>query len=213
MCENILCIWESTAESDGAIRVIPDGCRDFIMMSTSGEELDCFVSPLFDWTHRLTVKADTRYVGFRMKPGAQIDENELLASVPTDAMDVKDVTFLLNEFSQQKEAVEEALNCLSSDIQTVAQAAKEIGVSQRTLQRLIVKESDRSPVYWMMLARARKAERALFNPISLVDVAEQFGYSDQSHMAREMKRWFGVSPSVLRNSPDIHFQLNETGYG
>jgi len=88
-----------------------------------------------------------------------------------------------------------------------------LGVSSRTLQRLICKETDRAPAYWILLARARRAAREMVEPTSLADIAETHGYADQSHMTREFKRWFDLSPSVMRNTPNILDQLFNRGYG
>ena len=63
-----------------------------------------------------------------------------------------------------------------------------------------------------MLARARKAARALYSSLGLAEIAELHGYADQAHMSREFKRWFNTSPSVLRNLPSILNQLYDEGY-
>ncbi len=159
------------------------------------------------------MKAGTEYVGFRLQPGIKINEKGLMASICRDSMDRDDISSLLCEFTTRKGRVAQALDCLSSDIKGVSHAASELGVSHRTLQRMLVKETDRPPVYWMMLSRARKTARNLIEPVSLVELADRYGYADQSHMTREIKRWFGVSPARLRNTPDICRQLNEVGYG
>jgi AraC-like DNA-binding protein len=184
-----------------------------ILRSRAGERQEFFISPLFDETHLVSTKAGTEFVGFRMKPGIKINEQELLASFPRDSIDIDDISSLLCDFSYRKDSVAQALDCMSSDIKGVSDAATELGVSQRTLQRMLIKETGRPPVYWMMLSRARKAARTLLNPLPLVEVADRHRYADQSHMTREIKRWFGVSPTRLRDSPDICRQLNEAGYG
>ena len=215
MDENILSVWQSTAESNGKFYVIPDGCRDLIMRSTVEEGEKLFFSPLFDQTHVLPVKAGTKFMGFRMRPGLQINEKDLLASISLDSMDIDDISSILCDLSYRTGAVAEALDCLSSDIKGISHAASELGVSQRTLQRMLVKGTSRPPVYWMMLSRVRKAARTLGlgNSLSLAEVADRHGYADQSHMTREIKRWLGVSPTTLRNSSSICRQLNVVGYG
>lgn len=63
-----------------------------------------------------------------------------------------------------------------------------------------------------MLARARKAARALNGSLGLVEIADVYGYSDQAHMNREFKHWFNTSPAVLRKRPDLLTQLDNKGY-
>ena len=95
---------------------------------------------------------------------------------------------------------------------SVKQISTQLGVSTRTLQRLVLSKTKRTPGYWLQLARIRKAARSLSQSVCLVDVAENYGFSDQSHMNREFQRWFGLTPVQVLNSPAIIRQLNDKGY-
>ncbi|MCA1755086.1 MAG: helix-turn-helix domain-containing protein [Spirochaeta sp.] len=48
--------------------------------------------------------------------------------------------------------------------------------------------------------------------LSPTELAYQVGYSDQAHMSRAVKRWFGVSPSEVLKRPDLAEQLHVPGY-
>lgn len=151
-------------------------------------------------------------MGFRLKPGVYIQEEALLNSMPDNMDDVDEITNRLDDFTRHKHFVEEALECLASNIKSVAHVVSELGVSQRTLQRLLVQETGRTPVYWMTLARIRRTARSLLRPVPLIDISDMHGYADQAHMCREFKRWFNMSPSALRSMPDILDQLSNSGY-
>ncbi len=212
MIENLLAEWKSAPQSDTTVIVVPDGCRDLIMKSIAGERPHWFVSSLYDHAEKVPVKAGSIMAGFRMKPGVSINEKELIASISDSSGDVDEIFCQLFDFTHRKNSVEEALRYLAFDVKSVSHAAKLIGVHQRTLQRLLIKETKRPPVYWIMLARMRRAARAVLEPLPLVEIADMFGYADQSHMNREFNRWLGMSPSALRNAPGIIRHLNDAGY-
>ena len=90
--------------------------------------------------------------------------------------------------------------------------SSQLGVRIKTLQRLVLKATNRTPTYWLLLARVRKAVKELPLSISLAELAYKHGYSDQAHLSREFKCWFAMSPSVLRSSPDVLEQLSAQGY-
>jgi len=98
--------------------------------------------------------------GFRLKAGVRVKKDCLLDSVVNKYPEDDEIINRLDDFTFRNFCVEEALECLASGVKSVAHAAAEIGVSQRTLQRLLLRETNRSPVYWFMLARVRKAARS-----------------------------------------------------
>jgi len=211
MSKNILATWEVTTKTDISSVIVPDGCRDLIMYSPTGDKPRWFISPLFDETHTVTVGSGSTMMGFRLRPGTSINEAKLLASMSNDKLEFNDICERLDAFATRKASIEDALYGLA-DAKTVQQAASETGTSPRTLQRLLMRETGRSPVYWVLLARARKAARALNSPLCLAGIAERYGYADQAHMSREFKRWFNVSPTVLKNSPSKLNRLYDEGY-
>jgi len=212
MNDSLCSIWNSHTRVKTSALIIPDGCRDIIMKRIDGEQPYCFVSPLFDHTETIVIEENTSLIGFRMKPGVHISEKELLKAVTKKSCQTEDIHSLLDDFTNINHATEEALNCLSNHVNSVKQAATTLGVSTRTLQRLIYNNTDRTPNYWFQLARARRTARDLCKPIPLVNIAETHGFSDQSHMSREIKRWFSISPSEIINRPDMVRQLTDEGY-
>jgi len=86
-------------------------------------------------------------------------------------------------------------------------------VPARTLQRHVVDETQRTPVYWLNLGRARKCARAFAKTGSLLDTAINCGFTDQSHMNREFQRWFRTTPKAFQRNRMLMEQINMPGYG
>jgi AraC-like DNA-binding protein len=213
MNTGIISIWSGKSTTAFNTIILPDGCRDLIVKIKDGYAPEWYVSPLFDQAKNIQIEANTSTLGFRLKPGIRIAEDELIASITDNKLDIKALENTLNEFTHLNTSVEEALQCLASDVVSVQQAALMLGVSTRTLQRFVLQETAKSPSYWFQLARVRKAARSLTQALPLIEVADRYGFSDQSHMCREFKRWFHTSPSELIKSPEIADQLTATGYG
>lgn len=213
MTKTLLAVWQSAPKTDTTATVIPDGCRDLIVRLSPGERPHWFVSSLEDHTYTVSIEAGVFMKGFRLQPGVRIDEARLLASVQHRQFDFEDLCCRISSFVRLSAPVVDALDCLASDVGSVARAARQLGVSQRSLQRLLARETGRSPAYWMLLARVRKSARSVREPIPLAEIAAMHGYADQAHMSREHKRWLNVSPSKLRCGFKVLDQLSEPGYG
>jgi AraC-like DNA-binding protein len=212
MNDTLLAKWEFSTDINSTALIIPDGCRDLILQVNEGDRPRWFLSSLYDQSKSLSIQARSAMTGFRLKPGTRVNNESLLNSISNAYFEDDKILSCIDDFTYRNSCVDEALEYLASDVKTVACAAAEIGVSQRTLQRLLILETNRTPSYWLMLARVRKAARSLSEPIPLIEIADSFGYSDQAHMSRQFRHWFNISPSALRKSPDILNQLNHLGY-
>ena len=212
MSENLLATWKSNPKSCATTLVVPDGCRDLIMSKEEKHQPQWFITSLFDQAKEISIPENSLMVGFRMKPGVTINEHELLSLIQNNSLELEEVSSLLSEHTYLNKSVEDTLDCLASGIKSVEYAAKELGVSTRTLQRNIIRHTEKSPSYWLQLARVRRTATALLESTSLIELAEIQGYSDQSHMNRDFNRWFNISPSALRNMPSIIQQIKSAGY-
>jgi len=213
MSNSLISIWESNFSIATSAIIIPDGCRDLIVKTVGNEKPNWFVSPLFDQSESVQIEANCDWVGFRLSPGAEIKERELLNYIETKQFHAEDVKGFVGDFVCSESSIVEALECFASETGSVKQSAVQLGVSVRTLQRLVLNKTKRTPSYWLQLARVRKAARSLtHNSDYLADVAENHGFSDQSHMNREFQRWLGLTPVQVLSSPAIIRQLNDKGY-
>lgn len=209
---NLLASWQVSARENGTAVVLPDGCRDLIMKVVGNDKPTWLVSPLYDSAETVSIDAGSTLVGFRLRAGVDIAEDKLLNILSGNEGNIDDIPSLLSDTTNINGAVSEALDCLATDIASVAVVAKELGVSTRTLQRLIVNHTNRSPQYWFLLVRARRAARAITGGMSFAEIADIYGYADQPHMNRELKRWFNTTPSSIRTTPSSVSQLYSAGY-
>jgi len=204
--------------SDVKTIVLPDGCRDLIMHVPKGQSPRWFISPLQDRTKTVPVRAGDVMRGFRLKPGARIDEARLLNSVRGRMFGPDEIHDRIDQYCAVSDRTGEALDGLAARVTSVAQAARRLGVSDRSLQRLVMSQTGRPPSFWLMLARVRNAARALsrISPparVSLAEHADAHGFSDQAHMCREFRRWLDISPSALSCGGERIRQLRNPGYG
>lgn len=94
--------------------------------------------------------------------------------------------------------VRELAKCAGQRILTMAEAAKVLGISERTLQRHLRKEGT-SFAELIDEARHLRAKRLLsVNHHSDADIAERLGFSEPRAFRRAFKRWCGETPQEFR---------------
>lgn len=210
---SILAQWEFTAHSDHPSTIIPDGCRDLLFWSTPGKAPRWTITSLDTNPYTVSLQPGTYIKGYRLKPGTSIVPCQLLETVQSLKDTQADIVDRIGCHTLLFAPVKEALNCLTSGVYEANQAASQLGISLRTLQRLLIKHTGRTPAAWASLARVRKTARATHYCTNLADLAFNSGYADQSHMTREFQHWLGVSPAKLAQKTEILNQLSQPGYG
>lgn len=210
--QTVLDVWSRTTEEAASVLVLPDGCRDLILRQPTGEAPVWFVSALDDGPRRVAVAAGTFMLGFRLRPGVQIDKVQLLASLTGMTGDPHAILERLDRFTVLPGLVKDALDCLGQEAASVAEAARLLGGGVRGLQRFVAGATGRPPSFWLQLARVRRSARAVRDAASLADIAHAHGYADQAHMTREFRRWFGATPGRLRSGAEPLPMLDAPGY-
>ena len=196
----ILEAWQTTTAASGAFWVPPDGCRDLIIHTNSSGRRVALIAPLADQAYTVEGVVGERYLGYRFQPGAQFDESRLLRALQLQRdPDTADLNAIIGEEVRLDARIHEALQGLAA-CPSVAVACRQLGVGERTLQRLLM-PTGRHPAYWIALGRARRAARALFSGAPLTALACDVGYADQAHMTRAFQRWFKHTPGQLRSQP------------
>ncbi|WP_296046094.1 helix-turn-helix domain-containing protein [uncultured Alteromonas sp.] len=84
----------------------------------------------------------------------------------------------------------------SGEIYTVAQLAQRADLSVRTLQRLFNQYIGLSPKWLLRKYRLHDAlEELETNTLTMIELATQLEYTDQSHLIRDFKDMLGMSPA------------------
>lgn len=201
--------WTHSASSDSQSVVMPDGCRDILIVEHAHAKSTIRIT---DWDDRAwvaQVKKGQCISGFRLCPGLSVEGHDL-AGLINDENEISLFIEYLAFKNKESIALVRELTAPGASIKTVA---NEAGVSIRTLQRQLKKLNLPKPEYWLRLSRARLAACALPCPVPLADIALEYGYSDQSHMTRDFTRWFGVTPAKLRQDTTLLAEVNQLGAG
>ena len=210
----VLDAWSFEVPVPSELVVLPDGCRDIIVRLDPHSVPTLIVSPLDAHPRWLRVAQGVAFSGLRLRPGAIVDEDALrVLWTRSPQRSAEALITQLERVVFVEPNVEEVLEALSAPAFNPAQAAKSLGVSLRALQREMKKANLPPPQFWAQLVRARRAARAVREDIPLAQIAIEYGFSDQSHMSREFRRWFAVTPKRLRQGADEVFRmLRASGY-
>ncbi len=77
----------------------------------------------------------------------------------------------------------------------------------------MVAATERAPLFWLRLARVRRAAAQLRQAPALSELAHSEGFADQAHMTREFRRWLKVTPGQLRGDERWAARHLGPGYG
>ncbi|MDO6528021.1 helix-turn-helix domain-containing protein [Motilimonas sp. 1_MG-2023] len=82
---------------------------------------------------------------------------------------------------------------------TLADLDSQVSLSQRQIERLFKRWLEISPKQYQRILRVQKTINYLreHKAVTLVDVSQQFGFSDQAHMTREFRSIASITPSKL----------------
>ena len=98
--------------------------------------------------------------------------------------------------------LEKVLKCiddhLEDDTFNVEKLCKELGVSERQIQRKLKAKTNKSPIQLISSVRLHRAKELLLqNKFNIAEIAYQTGFSSPSYFSKSFKREFGTSPSSL----------------
>lgn len=98
-----------------------------------------------------------------------------------------------------KQSLVRILLAMQCECRSVHEMARDLGISERSLHRLLVREG---ASYFHIAERVRfeRAKRLLLAGTSTEQIAEQLGYSDERSFRRAFKRWALASPAHYRKS-------------
>ena len=209
--DTVLQSWDHAPQESSVIVVLPDGCRDLILRTSAHNNSTWFISHISNSSYHVNCYGNEQFTGYRLKPGAIIDEKLTASLLKRKYQDESHVLSMLDDFVKFDVRLTESLNCLKK-VSSIAEASRLLGVTERTLERLVIKFTGYTPTYWKNLARVRRAAQALSSTHSFAAVAFEHGYADQAHMSRDFRQWFGVSPTAFKDDASLMASIMEKGY-
>lgn len=189
--------------------VLPDGCRDVLLISRAGERPHVVQTELDIRPRMAALARDVQIAGYRLRPGAAVSDPvlEAVAAAPDTTGD------LLRAALSRPGEIEAVIEYLAAPGAAVPAAARSAGISVRTLQREFRRRRLPPPEFWRLLARARRAARQLRSGAPLADIAGACGFSDQAHMTRALTGWFGAPPARLRRDGALLSLIDQPALG
>lgn len=95
-------------------------------------------------------------------------------------------------------------DCIHNNLENISilKLSKEIGMSQSHFSKLFNQSQGLSPHQYIIVKRVERAKELLLccENKSIMDIAFEVGFCDQSHLTRHMKSVLGVSPRKIRQS-------------
>lgn len=137
--------------------------------------------------HERAVALVSAWLGARLADARAPDRDGLLANALLDALDV-----LPTASPRQRPA---------GSLQRVADVARELGTSTRTLQRVSLAHTGFTPAALIRRRRLQDAADRLRHtpPPGLTQLAQDVGYADHAHLARDFRSVLRVTPSGYRD--------------
>jgi len=112
---------------------------------------------------------------------------------------VADATFGEKANPQMRKLRTYILQHLSEKI-TTDQLARQLGINRTYLNALFQGQANMSPAAYIMMLRLDEAKRLLtISKKPLGEIAENLGFSSQSHFQNSFKKKFGLTPTEYRN--------------
>ena len=107
-----------------------------------------------------------------------------------------------HNLSRYNSFLEDVLQIINDHIDNtsfgVEMLTREIGISERQLQRRIKETTGKSPIQLITSIRLNKAKSALtLRNYTIAEIAFQFGFSSPSYFSKCFKKEFGVSPNEI----------------
>ncbi|MGB6153497.1 MAG: helix-turn-helix transcriptional regulator, partial [Pricia sp.] len=130
----------------------------------------------------------------------------LLYGVTDDSRLDDQTSFDPQELPKYDSILENVLQCidvhLDDEIFGVEVLCKEIGVSERQLQRKLKAITNKSPIQLISSVRLHRAKELLLqHQDNISEIAYQTGFSNPSYFSKSFKKEFGLSPSAIRPKP------------
>ena len=218
--------WLGEDEHSEVFSVTPDGCIDIVMRCGARLPQQLLIYGSTSRFTQLTIAPSHRYLGIRFQPGQARHFIDIPAWQLTDNYcdgNSRFLTWLLPAFEQEQplkalqtleicclkwlkacDPRQQFVDRLIDGIITqpsikLSLYCQQQGISERHLQRKFKDTVGLSPKMFQRVMRAHRVKYFLDRGENtpLIELAMTAGYSDQSHMQREIKQFFGHTPREL----------------
>jgi AraC-like DNA-binding protein len=204
--EVVACCWEQRVHADRVQRVLPDGHADVLLYGSGEVEL----VGMYDHVALPVLPRGTVIRGIRLRPEAIASAFRLEASelrnltVPAeDVIGARGARHLRDDHVfdawirsiQPDRRTATAIDLLQSD--SVEGVARQLGISPRHLQRNIVANVGLTPKTLQRVMRLQRFLDYASRRGELAAASADAGYSDQSHLTREVRALSGLTPARL----------------
>lgn len=202
----VACCWEQRISAARVQRVLPDGCADLIIYDSGRVE----VVGLYDEVALPSLAAGAHVQGIRFRPAA------VSAAFRTPAALLRNQTvpadtvlkpYLMRRLGNAN-AIDNWIRSIRPSPRTSAavsllatrsvdDTARALGITGRHLRRLISADVGLSPKVYQEVVRLQRFVSAVDRGSPLSVAAAAAGYADQPHLARDVRRFCGVTPARL----------------
>lgn len=224
--EYIICIWRITSKQT-LIKpiintVLPDACIDLII---DLQNRVAVFSGFSKNTEKISLEGNVNFIGVRFKPGSihmlydipgdQVMDHTLMFDTLESQFDITPV-FNAPTIDMQLNIIKRYLmykiktshnthytklvDALyhNPTAQHVSDIALSLGYEKRQLQRVFFKNYGVSPKVLLNILRLHKCLSLLFDDSkTMQNIALECGFYDQAHFIKEIKKYTGISPTVL----------------
>ena len=125
--------WEHRAVSDSDIVVLPDGCRDILIVEDAYSESNIELTDWDDRARTVCLTQGQQIIGFRLCPGLSFDGVDLVEIKAN--VNVNDIGDFIEDLAFANRESIALVQELTDHRASVRSVARQTGVSTRTLQR------------------------------------------------------------------------------
>ena len=225
--------WLVRNNADDAYAIQPDGSVDIVIV-VNGFSMQSLVYGSTTAITDIPLESESHYLGISFKPGKSRHFINACASELTDTQETaegllkfdmcgtheciesdevfKKLDAILERHVRNYQPVHSKLDEiirsieLSSGMSSVAEAAALSAKSLRQFERVFMQTVGISAKLYSQIVRFRRASALVRTGQPLSRIAADLGYTDQSHMTREFRRFANISPAAFARNDVVFLQ-------
>ncbi|SEC52390.1 Helix-turn-helix domain-containing protein [Rhizobiales bacterium GAS191] len=158
---------------------------------------------------RVNIPKDAEFLGIQFELGAFLPDNtvgrlvdnaESLSADSDHSFWLNDTKFEIPTFENAEVLVDHLIRSGGLVRDTVVEQTlqrRPVSLSDRSIQRRFINSTGLTYGAVRQMERAEHAASLLRNGVSILDVVDGQGYSDQAHLTRSLKRYLGTAPGRI----------------